>query len=264
MRKTVKNLFHILVSFLVLILIWQAAVSIGKVSPALFPGPANVLAAWKELLLYGLAGSTSDISLIGHIGVSLIRFFTGYILAVITAIILGLLLGWFKGIFAYVNPVIQVIRPIAPVAWMPFIVLWFGIGDVPAIVIIFIAAFFPVLLSTVKAVKTINPTYLLVARNFNLSKKATLIKIVFPAIFSQIINSLHLALGTAWIFLVSGEMVGSQSGLGFLIMDTKNCMRMDSLLAVILTIGGIGFVLDLLIQQVEIIIEHKTGYGISS
>jgi len=88
------------------------------------------------------------------------------------------------------------------------------------------------------------PVYRKVARNFGLSQAQTLYKVVFPAAFPQIMNSLRLALGTAWIFLVSGEMVGAQSGLGFLIMDAKNCLRSDALLATMITIGVIGLLLD--------------------
>lgn len=118
------------------------------------------------------------------------RFLIGYLLSVVIAVTLGLILGWFPKAFSYVNPVVQVIRPIAPVAWLPFIVLLVGIGDVPAIAIIFIAGFFPILLATVTAVKNMDPIYLKVAKNFDLTQRETLTKIVFPATFPQIIASL--------------------------------------------------------------------------
>ena len=178
-------------------------------------------------------------------------FGIGYAIAVVCGVAGGIALGIFSKAFAFINPVIQIIRPIAPVAWLPFIVLVFGIGDIPAIVIIFIAGFFPILLSTVSAVNSIDETYIKVASNFDLTKWENVTKVIFPASFPQIMNSLRLALGTSWIFLVSGEMVGSQSGLGFLIMDAKNAIRMDALMAVIITIGVIGFVLDFVIRSIE-------------
>ncbi|MDD3278012.1 MAG: ABC transporter permease [Lachnospiraceae bacterium] len=247
----VKTTKYCVISFGALLLLWQVFVTAADISPALFPPPTKVVAAFGELLKHGLKGSSSDVPLMGHIGISMARFLTGYILAVVTAILAGLIFGCLPRVFAYVNPVIQLIRPIAPVAWMPFIVLWFGIGDIPAIVIIFIAGFFPVLLSTVSAVQNVDPTYKKVAQNFGLSKIETVRKIIFPAAFTQIIHSLRLALGTSWIFLVSGEMVGAQSGLGFLVMDAKNCMRPDALLAVMITIGMIGFLLDTCIRLLE-------------
>ena len=134
---------------------------------------------------------------------------------------------------------------------MPFVVLLFGIGDLPAIVIIFIAAFFPVLLSTVSAVNKIDDMYFRVADNFGIRQPQLMWKVIFPAAFPQIANAVHLALGSAWIFLVAGEMVGAQSGLGFQIIDARNNIRADILLATILVIGLIGLLLDFLIGLLE-------------
>lgn len=246
-----KQIKNGIITFLAVLFIWQLAVTAGHVNQALFPSPAGVVKAFGELSLHGLKGSTSNLPLISHISISLIRFFIGYLTAVVLGISLGLLLGSFPGAFSYVNPLLQLLRPVAPVAWMPFIVLWFGIGDIPAIVIIFIAGFFPVLLSTVSAVQNLDPIYHKVAQNFGIKKGKYMVKIALPAALSQIITSLRLALGTSWIFLVSGEMVGAQSGLGFLVMDSKNCLRLDALLAVILVIGVIGLLLDTLIRLIE-------------
>lgn len=258
-REIQKKVLQCTVSFGVLIILWQLVCSFANVNQALFPSPVKVVSALVELTAKGLPGSTSDTTLIGHIGISCLRFLIGYITAVISAVFLGLMLGSHPNIFAFINPVVQVIRPIAPVAFMPFIVLWFGIGDVPAIVIIFIAGFFPILLSTVSAVVNVKPIYLKVAQNFGISKFKTIFGIVFPACFSQIANALRLALGTSWIFLVSGEMVGAQSGLGFLIMDSKNCIRFDALLATMIVIGVIGFLLDCILRKLEA--EAKTMFG---
>lgn len=259
MLKTAKR---VIISFAALLAIWQVAVTFGGFNKALFPGPGKVWQAFMELLTTGLRGSSSGITLAGHIQASLLRFLEGYLASVIAGVVLGLLLGWFPRAFAYVNPVIQLIRPIAPVAWLPFIVLWIGIGDTPAVVIIFIAGFFPVLLSTVTAVGNMDPVFLKVALNFNLSQFQTLTRIVFPAVFPQIANSLHLALSTCWIFLVSGEMVGSQTGLGYLVMDAKNCIRADALLAVMATIGLVGLLLDFLIGFFEKWVASTWGFGV--
>ncbi len=240
-----------ILTFVVLLALWQLMISAGGVNTALFPSPRGVANAFCELAVHGLKGSTSNLPLISHISISLLRFFAGYTLAVIAGIGLGLVLGSFPGTFAYVNPVLQILRPVAPVAWMPFIVLWFGIGNIPAIVIIFIAGFFPILLSTVSAVQNLDPIYHKVAQNFDIHKGRYMVKIALPAALIQIVTSLRLALGTSWIFLVSGEMVGAQSGLGFLVMDSKNCLRPDALLAVILVIGVLGLILDTLIRLIE-------------
>lgn len=259
-----RTLKHVAVSFIILIAVWQTAVTVSQVNPALFPSPHNVVSAFLELCSTGLRGSTSNKNLFGHIGVSMVRFFLGYLTAAVSGVIFGLVLGIFPKIFAYINPLLQMIRPIASIAWLPFIVLWFGIGDLPAVIIIFIAGFFPVLLSTVAAVKHVDATYLKVAQNFGISRGKSLVKIIFPAVFPQIMNSLHLALGTSWIFLVSGEMVGAQSGLGFLVMDAKNCIRSDALLAVMITIGVIGFLLDTAMNSLEKWVRSRFGLGVTA
>jgi NitT/TauT family transport system permease protein len=238
------------------------AVTFGNFNATLFPSPYKVLLAFGELFTKGLRGSSSNAILLVHLRDSLVRFLTGYLLSVILGVVLGLILGWFPHVFAYVNPVIQLLRPIAPVAWLPFFVLWIGIGDAPAIAIIFIAGFFPVLLSTVTAVRNVDPVFFKVAKNFGLGQLETIVKVVFPAAFPQIASSLHMALGTCWIFLVSGEMVGTQSGLGFLIMDAKNCIRADALLATMITIGLVGLLLDLLIGLFEKWVAKTWGFGV--
>ena len=238
-------------SFIVAWLIWELIVCLGGFNEALLPTPYKVLVGFGELIGDGV--------LFKDIADSLVRFFIGYIISVVAGVFLGLILGWYKGIWNYINPIVQVIRPISPVAWLPFIVLFFGIGQAPAIVIIFIAAFFPVLLSTVSAIQNIDPVYIKVARNFGIKQPELLFKIVLPAVFPGIASGLHIALGTAWIFLVTGEMVGSQTGLGFLIIDMRNNLRNDLLMVAILTIGFVGLLLDWGVSLIEKWIYKRWG-----
>jgi NitT/TauT family transport system permease protein len=243
MMKKILSLKNIVVSVAILILIWQILFSVSSYNKALFPSPKMALDALLEMIDNG--------RLMENIKTSMYRFAVGYISSVIVAVVLGLILGRIPKVFQYVNPALQLLRPISPTAWMPFIVLLFGIGDVPAIVIIFIAAFFPVLLSTVSAVGNIDPIYLKVSKNFGIRQPSLTWKVIFPAAFPQIANGIHLALGTAWIFLVAGEMVGAQSGLGYQIIDARNNIRADILLATILVIGVIGILLDSVLKILE-------------
>ncbi|HEX3029474.1 MAG TPA: ABC transporter permease [Clostridia bacterium] len=247
-----KKILNIIISFIALISIWQLAVSLGNWNVSLFPSPLSVIQCFKELIESGaLAAGIKD---------SLYRFAAGYCMAALSGIILGLFLGWFRKFWSFVNPVVQLIRPISPIAWLPFVVLWFGIGDLPAMVIIFIAAFFPILLTTISAVGKVDQTYIKVAKNFGLNQFQTLTKIVLPSAFPFIATGLHLALGTAWVFLVAGEMVGSQTGLGYMIIDARNNLRADLLLASILTIGIVGLILDSLIGFAEKKILNLSGF----
>lgn len=246
-----KKISPIAIGFILLIILWQLAIIIGGYQAALFPPPLKVGEALVAII--------SDGSLFGHIQISLFRFFSGYLIAVAVAIVLGLILGRLPIIWSVLDPVVQVLRPVSPIAWSPFIVLWFGIGNMPAIVIIFIAAFFPVLLSTVSAVKKVDKTYLRIASNFEMSPFETLRKIVLPASFPMIANGLHMALGSAWIFLVAGEMVGAQSGLGFLIVDARNSLSLDLVMACIVVIGVLGLILDKGIHYFESYVNKVWG-----
>ena len=238
-------------SLIILLAFWQIVTWLEGWNEALFPSPLGTVRGLGELLASGV--------LAADIHASLSRFALGYISAVVLAMALGLVLGWYKKIWNYLNPVAQVLRPVSPVAWLPFIVLFFGIGEMPALVIIFIAAFFPVLLATVAAVQGMEPVYLKVAKNFGIGQPQILGKIVFPAVFPRIATGLHLALGTAWVFLVAGEMAGAQSGLGFLIIDARNNLRADWLMAAILTIGVLGLVLDGIVSYLEGQIYRRWG-----
>ncbi len=237
---TIKN---VIISVAILIVLWEILYLASDFDALLFPSPASAGKALAEMCENGVLAQ--------NIGASMYRFAVGYISSVVIAVFLGLMLGRLPKVFQYINPVLQLLRPISPTAWMPFIVLLCGIGDVPAIVIIFIAAFFPVLLSTVAAVKNIDPIYFRVSENFGIKQPELMWKVVFPAAFPQIANGIHLALGTAWIFLVAGEMVGAQSGLGYQIIDARNNIRADILLATIFVIGFLGLILDALLKLLE-------------
>ncbi|WP_269848485.1 ABC transporter permease [Methanosarcina horonobensis] len=223
----------------------------GRYESSLLPSPFKVLEGIAELI--------NDGTLATHFQVSLLRFLTGYLTASVTGIFLGLTLGYYGKMWAFIDPVVQVLRPVSPIAWFPFIVLWFGIGDLPAVVIIFIAAFYPVLLSTISGVKKVDPIYLKVAQNFGIKQPDLLSKIIFPAAFPMITNGLYMALGSAWVFLVAGEMVGAQSGLGYLIIDARNSIRSDLVLAGIICIGVTGFLLDKTIRLLENRVQKQWG-----
>jgi len=243
--------FRAVVGIGVLIATWQAAVSVGGFNPHLFPPPLKVLSGLHELIVTDMLWDS--------IIQSMLRFAVGYLSAAVLGMTLGMYFGYCKGVWQFVNPVAQILRPISPIAWLPFVVLWFGIGDIPAVVIVFIAAFFPILLTTVSSVNKIDPTYFKLARNFGLSRLDTFTKIIFPAAFPYIASGLHIAIGTAWVFIVAGEMVGAQSGLGFLIVDTRNNLRIDLLMATMLMIGLLGLALDGMVVSLERLIYKKWG-----
>ncbi len=251
MKQHALGAWRVVVSFAILLGLWQLAWAFSTYPDSLFPSPGASLAAIGELAQKGRLWT--------DIAASMYRYVAGYALAAALGVLLGLVLGWFSRAWAYVNPVVQFIRPISPMAWLPFIVLLLGIGDIPAIAIVFIAAFFPVLIGTVSAVRAIDPIYLKVAKNFAVTGPRKIASIVLPAAFPQIMNSLRTAIGTAWIFLVAGEMVGAQTGLGYLIIDARNNLSADQLLAAIIVIGIIGFALDTTVRFIDTRVQRAWG-----
>lgn len=250
-----KNLFSKLSPFfvfLIVLVVWQLIAISGLFLPTLLPSPLAVIMAIIELWQKGV--------LVRDIAASLFRVFSGFVLAAIFAIPFGLLLGWYAKLKNAFEPLIQILRPISPIAWIPLAILWFGIGNKPAIFIIFITSFFPILLASASAVKNIDPIIIKSAVNFGAEGKDILIKIVLPASFPYIVVGLRIALGIAWVIIVAAEMVGMSSGLGFMILDARNFLRTDMVVAGMIVIGIIGFFLDRIMIYFEKLIRNKWGY----
>ncbi|MBT9148277.1 MAG: putative aliphatic sulfonates transport permease protein SsuC [Syntrophomonadaceae bacterium] len=238
--------------FLLLLAIWQAIASSGLFLPLLFPSPVAVARATVELWERGIL--SRDIT------ASLFRVFSGFILAAVFAIPCGLLLGWYARLKHALDPLLQILRPISPIAWIPLAILWFGIGDRPAIFIIFITSFPPILLASVSAVKNIDPIMIKSAVNFGAGGRDILRKIVIPASFPYVMVGLRIALGIAWVIIVAAEMVGMRSGLGFMILDARNFLRTDMVVAGMIIIGIIGLSLDRIMLFFERSIKIRWGY----
>jgi NitT/TauT family transport system permease protein len=237
---------------LVLVALWQLAVDgSGSVDT---PTPGQSLAAFGEIVRSN--------RLWGDVVASLFRVAWGFVLAAAIGIPLGLFVGWSLRAFHAFNPIIQGLRPISPIAWIPFAILWFGIGDGAGIFLIFLSSFFPITVGTMAAVRNISLVHQRSAMNFGLSGIELMRRVVLPAAMPQIITSLRIALGVAWLVIVAAEMVGMDSGLGYLINDARNMgKRYDLVAATMLTIGAIGIVLDLLIRRLEGFDEVRWGYA---
>ncbi len=236
-----KPLFLGFVAFFSICLLWQGLLTANQISEKVFPGPMIVFASSWQLIIDG--------SLFKHTVASLYRVTVGFYLAAVLSIPLGIALGRFMTVRNMLDPVIQFLRPISPLAWIPLAMLWFGIGDKPAIFLIFLSCFFPLVVATTIAVGSINRIYFQVAANFNFSRTDILFKIIIPAIVPDIVTALRLTVSIAWLVVVAAEMIAVQSGLGFLILDSRNALRMDNVLVGMIVIGAIGLMLDLIVQQ---------------
>lgn len=231
---------------------WGLAVRISHSD--LFPTPGNVLRGIIELFQKGL--------LLKYIVASLFRVSWGFTLAVLIGVPLGLILGWYTRLFQAFNPIIQILRPISPIAWIPVAILWFGVSDAAPIFLIFLASVFPITVSAIAAVQNMQPVYLRAAQNFGLSRSELFRRVIFRACLPQIITGIRIALGVAWLVVVAAEMIAVNSGLGYLIIDARNAgKRYDLVVAGMVMIGFIGLGLDLLVRQLEKFDEVSWGYA---
>jgi NitT/TauT family transport system permease protein len=213
---------------------WALVVVSGSV---IFPTPLQVVTGTLELIENG--------TLFEHIGSSLMRVGAGFGLAVALAIPLGLWMGWVRGAFQTLNPLFQILRPISPIAWIPIAILWFGVGDASPIFLIFISSVFPMVVQTTAGVHTIEKRYLQAAENFGVSRYTLFTQVVIPAVLPQIIVGMRIGLGVAWLVVVAAEMIALRSGLGYLIIDSRNAgNRYDLVIAGMVIIGLIGLMLD--------------------
>jgi NitT/TauT family transport system permease protein len=235
----------------VLLLDWEAAVRVT--ANDLFPSPLQVSRGIVELGSKGL--------LFKYIVASLFRVTWGFTLAVLVGVPFGLFLGWFRPAYQAFNPLIQVLRPISPIAWIPLAILWFGVSDASPIFLIFLSSVFPITVSATAAVQNVQPVYLRAARNFGLGRMQLFRRVILPATLPQILTGIRIALGVAWLVVVAAEMIAVNSGLGYLIIDARNAgKRYDLVVAGMLVIGLIGLALDLLVRRLERLDELSWGY----
>ena len=231
---------------------WDTAVRIS--ASEVFPRPFDVAKGIGELAQKGL--------LLKYIVASLFRVTWGFGLAVLIGVPFGLLLGWFERAYQAFNPMIQIFRPISPIAWIPVAILWFGITDLAPVFLIFLASVFPIAVSATAAVQNMQPVYLRAARNFGLSRSQLFRLIILPSCLPQIITGIRIALGIAWLVVVAAEMIAVNSGLGYLIIDARNAgKRYDLVVAGMIMIGVIGLLLDLLVRRLETFDEVRWGYA---
>jgi NitT/TauT family transport system permease protein len=235
-----------------LVAVWALLARLHLFPESLFPHPFAVA---RGLVLELRSGRLVDDAI-----ASLFRVGCGFLLAVVLGVPAGLVVGrsaWARQAFL---PMVNFFRSLSPLAWIPFAILWLGIGDPPAIFLIFMAAFFPVVLSTGAAVANIPSVYFRVARDLGIQGAELLQEVMLPAIAPQVITTLRVAAGLSWLVVVAAEMIAGSDGLGFAVWDARNGLRIDLLGAAMVVIGVIGVVLDRLLVRLTRIPSVRWGY----
>jgi ABC-type nitrate/sulfonate/bicarbonate transport system permease component len=231
-------------------LAWEALGAAGIVPENRLPPPTHVLGGLADLISRGLPPGSH---LLGHCVASLRRVLGGVAAAVAVGIPLGLLMGRSPWLRTLVNPFVEILRPIPPLAWVPLAILWLGIGDGSAVFLIFLGAFFPILLNTVAGVLSIERGLVEAAVILGALKRDLFLKVLAPGAMPAMITGVRIAVGVGWMTLVAAEFTGVKSGygLGYMIMTARDIQRADQIVAGMLVIGLIGFAMDALIRAAE-------------
>ncbi len=246
-----ERIFWPLAAVTMFVVAWHFAVTWS--GTRIFPSPYEVRKgifelAHKQLLWRDVADSLRRVAI-------------GFGCAALVGIPLGLMLGWYPTANHILNPLLQLLRPISPIAWIPIAIIVFGIGDNAATSLIFLGAIFPIIVSSIDGVSNVPLIYRRAGRNFGLSPTQLLSRVVFPAALPNIIVGLRIALGIAWLVVVAAEMVAVDSGLGYLVLDARNSgKRYDLVVAAMLMIGVIGLGLDTLMRRLEHIQSVRWGF----
>ena len=236
----------------VLVLIWAGLVALRLFPESLFPSP---LAVARGLVIELTSGRLVDDCI-----ASLFRVSVGFLLSVVLGVPTGLVLGHSVLARQAFLPLVNFFRSLSPLAWIPFAILWLGIGDPPAIFLIFMATFFPMVLSTAAAVANIPSIYFRVARDLGIEGFELLRDVTLPAIAPQVITAIRVTAGLSWLVVVAAEMIAGRDGLGFAVWDARNGLRIDLLGAAMVVIGAIGAAIDRLLVQLTRIPSVRWGY----
>ncbi len=236
----------------VLLAIWWIASAAGAFPVGTVPAPDEVARAFADEIASG--------RLLADTIASLFRVAWGFVTAVVAGVPLGLVIGRSLVTRDALMPWVNFFRSLSPIAWIPFAIIWFGIGDPPAIFIIFLATFFQIVLATAAAAGAVPKVYYRVALDLGLTPAQTLLHVTLPAILPQLVTALRVAIGVAWMVVVAAEMIAVRSGLGFLIIDARNGLRMDLVVCGMITIGAIGIGLDIAFSRLAKIPSVRWGF----
>lgn len=244
---------------LFVLVVWEVCARAGFASPVVLPAPSAVALRWWEYMVPPvprLAGQSwlgwaLSGELIGDALGSLRRVVLGFLVGAVLALPTGLLMGANPRIYTYANPLLQVLRPIPPIAYIPLAILWFGLGDPPSVFLIAIGAFFPVLMNTIAGVRHVDGIYLRAALNLGVPPWTLFTRIILPAATPYILAGVRIGIGTAFIVVIVSEMIAVSDGLGFRILEAREFMWSDKIIAGMLTIGLLGLAIDTAVSRVN-------------
>jgi NitT/TauT family transport system permease protein len=237
---------------LLFVVLWEIAIRSGYVESPFLPAPSKVLVSWYQWIFGSHQGATDPYvgTWLMHALQSTYRVLLGFAIASIVGIVVGILVGYFKICEDLFDPLIQVLRPIPITAWLPFAVIFFGIRTGSAVFLIALGAFFPIVVNTTSGVQRVPRTLIRAAQTLGAPQLHILPRVVFPAALPAIFTGLRVGLGMAWVLVIVSEMLAVKGGLGFVLWDSYYYLRMDVIVAAMLSVGLLGFASDCIIVAI--------------
>ncbi len=234
---------YVVLPWLLLVALWCAVRWSGLVKPALVPAPGDVAARfWAMLTREGY---------LFHMLMSSQRVVLGVLLGIVCAVPVGFLLGWYRPVRGFVDPLINFFRALPPIALIPLVIVYFGIGELAKVAILFYAAFFSGVIVMYEGIAQISPIYVRVARTLGATDLEIFRRVVIPLAVPHILTALRVALGVAWATLVASELIAAQQGLGAVIQNAASFFQLDTIYVGIVTIGAIALLMDLMLRRLS-------------
>jgi NitT/TauT family transport system permease protein len=252
-NSTASELFRATIVPIVLLAIWETLCRSKLINPQILPAPSQILLKWFQyaapLEAYDVARGNRLIWLFSgelpHDALaSVYRVLGGFLIGAGLALPLGLAMGMSTLVYKLFNPLLQILRPIPPIAYIPLAILWFGLGNPPAFFLISLGAFFPVLMNTISGVRNVDAIYLRAARNLGASGSTLFLRVILPAASPFILTGMRVGFGVAFIVVIVAEMIAVNSGLGYRILEAREFFWSDKIIAGMITIGLLGLAID--------------------
>lgn len=247
-KESIKYALLSALGIFMFLAIWQLAVTAGLADANRLPAPTTIL----QTLAYKAANKAPDGNvLLANILASLQVALTGFCSAIIIGVPLGLFMGWWEYADKFIRPIFELIRPVPPIAWIPLVVVWMGIGLKAKAMIIFFTAFTPCVINSYTGIKLTSKTLINVSKTFGASNFETFYKVGIPSALPMVFSGIRIALGNSWSTLVAAEMLAASAGLGYMIQIGRTVARPDIVIAGMVTIGAIGAILSGILSSVE-------------
>jgi NitT/TauT family transport system permease protein len=242
-RERLQRLGYFCASFGIILAVWELSRAVHLVNPKLFPPILEVLQSGVRML--------GDGSLQAHMSASFMRVLVGFFQGIVMAVVLGFLIGWFRVARMLLDPVINFFRALPPIALIPLMIIFFGIGETSKVVVLTYASFFPALVVIYQALVGLDPLYIRAARALGANNLEIFRKVILPQLVPHIITACRVSLGVCWATLVAAELIAAQKGIGAMMVDAQNFFQMAPLVLGIILIGAISLAMDGFVRWIE-------------